>query len=164
MTIVYEPSNVARRMATKKMLSQVITRDLTINKAVIKRIAQTGVVTEPTLERVALRVLKEYKESIRLRVKDGLSYARALRESLGNKQLLVQRIDNLIRYEIKEEIKEQYGGSKYVWLPSDAKEPDPRHQLRYGKTYRIGKGEMPQDRYGCRCGMKILVEESRLKL
>ena len=51
----------------------------------------------------------------------------------------------------------------YRWLPSDAKNPDPEHQLLYGKIFRVGEGDkegnMPGERYGCRCGIEWLTDE-----
>jgi hypothetical protein len=64
--------------------------------------------------------------------------------------------------EIAKDIKRNYKGEYYIWLPSDAENPDPFHQLNYGKKFKIGRGEMPGDRYGCRCGMEVLVEETIL--
>ena len=47
-------------------------------------------------------------------------------------------------------------------MPSDAKNPDPEHQLLYGKIFRVGEGDkdgnMPGERYGCRCGIEWLSE------
>ena len=67
-------------------------------------------------------------------------------------------------YQVSQEIKDKYKGDKYEWLPSDAEDPDPEHQLNYGKIFTIGEGEMPNERYGCRCGMRILTEDESLKL
>ena len=67
-------------------------------------------------------------------------------------------------FQIGQEIKAEYEGEFYEWLPSDAEEPDPLHQLNYGQVFRIGDGEQPGDRYGCRCGMNILVPEKKLEL
>lgn len=85
-------------------------------------------------------------------------------EIIDNPKQLIQRVQNNIVNQIAGEIKDAYRGEYYKWLPSDAAEPDPIHQLKYGKRYQVGKGEMPGDRYGCRCGMFILVKETKLKL
>ena len=77
---------------------------------------------------------------------------------------LIQRIQNELVFQIKEGIKEKYEGERYEWLPTDADEPDPEHQLNYGKIFVVGEGEMPGDRIGCKCGMRILVKETELKL
>lgn len=122
-----------------------------------KRIARdvienTGALDRKSLDNVALKVIKQYKEKNNLDAID-----------LTDKQA-IQRIQNNAVYEIAQGIKENYTGEKYEWLPSDAEEPDPEHQLNYGKIFTIGEGEMPGDRYGCKCGMNILVKESRLTL
>lgn len=67
-------------------------------------------------------------------------------------------------FQVAGEIKDRYEGEFYIWLPSDAEEPDPEHQLNYGKKFQVGEGEMPGDRFGCRCGMEILVPETKLDL
>jgi hypothetical protein len=90
-------------------------------------------------------------------VADGASKAEALDETLNDRKLLVNRVQNNIVFQIKEEIADAYAGEFYEWLPSDAETPDPIHQLNYGSTFQIGVDEMPGDRYGCRCGMNILV-------
>ena len=55
----------------------------------------------------------------------------------------------------------------YRWMPSDAKNPDPEHQLLYGKIFRVGEGDkegnMPGERYGCRCGIEWLDSETAFK-
>ncbi len=83
---------------------------------------------------------------------------------MNDKKLLVNRVQNSMVKQIAVSIKEEYLGEFYIWLPSDAMEPDPEHQLKYGKRFQIGKGEMPGDRDGCKCGMDILVKEKELEL
>lgn len=114
-------------------------------------------VSNAQIQRVALNALKVYKA--RFRDKD-ISKTKAL----AGKKLLVQRVQNAIVQSVSSEIKDKYSGEYYKWLPSDAVTPDPLHQLKYGKTFQIGKGEMPGDRYGCRCGMQILVSDTKLAL
>lgn len=78
--------------------------------------------------------------------------------------LLIQRVQNQLVSQISEGIRENYAGEFYEWTPSDALEPDPEHQLLYGTTRQIGDGEQPGDRYGCKCGMNILVPGEKLEL
>lgn len=97
-------------------------------------------------------MIKQYKENHSL---DSID--------VSDKQA-IQRIQNNAVFEIAQSIKENYSGESYEWLPSDADEPDPEHQLNYGKIFQVGVGEMPGDRYGCKCGMNILVKETKLTL
>lgn len=83
---------------------------------------------------------------------------------LANPKQLIQRVRNSVLWQITQGIKEKYKGEKYRWLPSEANEPDPEHQLNYGKTFIVGQGEMPGDRPGCQCGIEILVDETKLEL
>lgn len=85
-------------------------------------------------------------------------------EILDDPKQLIQRVQNEVVFQISGEIRNQYKGEQYEWLPSDADEPDPEHQLNYGKIFTVGDGEMPGERYGCKCGMRILVNETQLKL
>jgi hypothetical protein len=76
-------------------------------------------------------------------------------------------VQNEVVWQIANGIKEQYGDEDAEWLPSDAEEPDPEHQLNYGKIFRISEGingEIPGERIGCRCGMRILVKQTKLNL
>lgn len=117
-----------------------------------------------TMENVALKVLKTYKNRYREERDDGASKSEAFDDATNEKALMVNRVQNAVVFEVHNEIKDQYFGEFYEWLPSDAETPDPIHQLNYGETFQIGKGEMPGDRYGCRCGLNILVKENVLKL
>ena len=62
-----------------------------------------------------------------------------------------------------QEEKQAHKGEFYRWLPSNAQNPDPEHQLLYGKIFRVGEGDkegnMPGERYGCRCGIEWLKDE-----
>ena len=59
---------------------------------------------------------------------------------LKDPKLLIQRVQNELVFQISNEIKGKYNGEFYEWLPSDASEPDPEHQLNYGKVFQIGSG------------------------
>lgn len=164
MAILYLPKNVIKRMMKKKQMEKLVSRDLTLNRAAVQLLERTGVLTKSTLETVALKVIKGYKKRYKDELKNGVSKSEALKDALSGKKQLIQRVQNAAVSEIAGEIKEQYRGEFYEWLPSDAEEPDPEHQLNYGKVFQIGVGEMPGDRYGCKCGMNILVDKTRLTL
>ena len=164
MTIRYEPKKVLQRLMKKKLLDKLVTRELTINRAVLQTLAQMGILSNKTLERIALKVLREYKKKFKKEVTSGETIKKSKEQAVNDNKLMIQRVQNASIFEVSKTIESDYRGEFYTWLPSEANEPDPEHQLRYGKTYQIGKGEMPGERYGCKCGMDILVKEKRLKL
>lgn len=157
MTIVHNPSDLLNRIAPDQKIKRLISKDLTFKKALLSMFDGIDFVSNKRIQTVALNALKVYKSRYK---SEDISKTKAL----AGKKLLVQRVQNAIVQSLSDEIKSKYSGEYYKWLPSDAKTPDPLHQLKYGKTFQIGKGEMPGDRYGCRCGMQILVSDTRLDL
>ncbi len=135
-----------------------------MNRAAVSTLARSGVLKKKTFERIALKVINGYKDNYAEEIAAGATVAEATDEALNGKKLMVQRVQNAVVHEISQEIKSVYRGEFYEWLPSDAETPDPIHALNYGMTFQFGKGEMPGDRYGCQCGMLILVDAIRLSL
>lgn len=125
-------------------------------------LSNSGVLSKKKVEEVAIKVIRSYKDSVESDMEDGLTKSEAVDEALNGKKLMVQRVQDLATIEVAKQVKRHYRGERYEWLPSSANEPDPLHQLNYGKRFWIGKGEMPGDRYGCQCGMRILIEEDVL--
>jgi hypothetical protein len=164
MSIRYLPNEMLKKVAPEKKVKKLISGKLTLNKAVLSFLDDIDFISKKTVERTALNTIKQYKERYAEEKQDGVPADEAKDDAVNDKKLLVKRVQNTIVNEIAGEIKDQYRGEYYKWLPSDANEPDPLHQLKYGKKFQIGKGEMPGDRYGCRCGMYILVDESKLDL
>lgn len=165
MTIRYQPKNVLKRMAAKKNVKNLLNKDLSVKKAALKSIATSGIVGQEKLEEVALRVAKSYRERVdKMRAEQGYTKVEATQELLKDPKLLIQQVQNETVAEITKAVQKQYHGAWYTWLPSTAKVPDLKHMKKYGKKYRIGKGEKPGDRHGCQCGMEIHVKESRLVL
>lgn len=157
MTIKYDPSKLLSKVAPKGRLKKALTSRLSVKKAALKFAQEFDFLDKKAVESVALKTIKQYKK----RAKGDPEMRQDLKRDPAQ---LIQRVQNEVVQQASAEIRNQYTGEFYIWLPSDAAEPDPEHQLKYGKKFRIGDGEMPGDRYGCRCGMEILVEGSRLKL
>jgi hypothetical protein len=155
--IKYDPSRLLSRIAPQGKIKKLISRKLTVKKAALSFLDDLDFVNKAEITRLILKVIKNYEDRIddEPGLKDKL---------LKNPALLIQRVQSAIVTQVTEEIRDKYRGEYYVWLPSDADEPDPEHQLKYGKKYQVGVGEMPGDRFGCRCGMEILVDEKQLKL
>jgi hypothetical protein len=138
-------------------VKRLIGTDLNFKKALLSMFDGIDFISTKQIQRVALNALKVYQARYK---SEDISKTKAL----AGKKLLVQRVQNAIVQSLSGEIRSKYSGEYYKWLPSDALTPDPLHQLKYGKTFQIGKGEMPGDRYGCRCGMQILVSDTKLDL
>lgn len=155
--IRYDPRKLIRTIAPPAKIKRLLTKDLTIKRAALSFVDDIDFLDRKKITSTALRVVKNYK----LRVRDETNTKSELKE---DPKLLIQRVQNEVVKEVTQGIREKYEGEFYVWTPSDAETPDPEHQLNYGKKFRIGDGEMPGDRDGCRCGMDILVEENKLEL
>lgn len=166
MAIRYLPNEMLKKLVPEKKIKKLVTGKLTLNRAVLSTLSDADFLSKKTLERTALKTIKDYKDKFQ-EIKaesDDVSIAEAADEAVNNSKLLINRVQNSVVLQIADEIQDQYFGEFYKWLPSDASEPDPLHQLNYGRKFQIGKGEMPGDRYGCRCGMNILVTETKLDL
>lgn len=155
MAIRFQPTDFLKKAMPEKQVEKLVTQKLTLNRAAVRAIAKSDILTKKTVEKVALKVIKSYKATFK---------EKTLAETLNDKRLLVSRVQNAAVFEVSQEIKGKYEGEFYRWLPSDANEADPEHQLNYGKKFQLGVGEAPGDRYGCRCGMEILVSDSKLEL
>lgn len=108
-------------------------------------------------------VVDIYQNKVDDLLDNGLPKAKAALIAKGNESLLRQRIENLVVFGEVQRLKKDNKGKFYKWLPSGAQEPDPEHQLLYGKIFKVGEGDsngnMPAERYGCQCGMEILDAE-----
>ena len=84
-------------------------------------------------------------------------------EALNGQELLKARLKNFLVYSEIQRQRKEHKGRMYRWLPSNANEPDPEHQLLYGKIFREGEGDkdgnMPGERWGCQCGIEWLADE-----
>lgn len=155
--IRYLPDKVLKKVAPGGKIERALKSNLSLKRAALTFANQFDTLDVDAINRVALKAIKAYKA----RVKDDPD---AKAEILDDPSMLIQRVQNEVVFQVAGEIKEKYAGAAYVWLPSDAEEPDPEHQLNYGKTFQIGDGEMPGDRIGCRCGMEIQVADTALEL
>ena len=155
--INYLPSKILKKVAKKKVIENLVTDSLTLNAAAVKTLSNMDLLSAKKITEIAIRVINGYKK----KYKEGDS----LEEALNDKKNMVREIEQASLHYIAKDIALQYRGEYYIWLPSDAENPDPEHQLYYGKTFQIGSShEMPGDRWGCRCGMQILVDETKLDL
>lgn len=147
---------------SEKQLERLVTNKLTLNRAALTTIHNATGIPKSRLEKAAIKAIREYRARFKRERAAGLSVKEATAETLAERRLIVTRMQSLIVYEVSQDIKEEYKGERYRWLPSGAQTPDPKHQLNYGKIFIVGRGEMPGDRWGCQCGMEILVDEKEL--
>jgi len=162
--ITYLPEKLLSKIAPASKIKKMLTGKLTLKRAALSFIDDIDFLDKKDVTRVALNTVNAYKKRVSSEVEDGATKSEAVAEIKDDPALLIQRVQNEVVTQVSDEIRKGYHGEFYVWLPSDANEPDPEHQLNYGKTFQIGVGEQPGDRYGCRCGMEILVEDSQLDL
>lgn len=162
MTIEFNPSKILKKAKPKGGFSKLVTRDLKVNRAILTAIERSGIISKEKITDVALSAIKTYKKSEKKLRNEGLSKLKALKQSYNDGALVESRIENSIVYEMAQKIKEAYKGVWFEWIPSDSMNPDPEHQLKYGKKFRIGKDEIPGERYGCRCGMRILTPDEEV--
>jgi hypothetical protein len=158
--IKYEPSKLIKKIAPEKKVKRLMSGNLTLKKAALSFIdplAEEFGLSKKRIAEVALKTLKGYRNRVK-------SDSATKGELKADPAQLIQRVQNEVVLQIGAEIKTKFEGERYIWLPSDAEEPDPEHQLNYGREFIVGDGEMPGDRYGCRCGMQIKVPETQLNL
>lgn len=157
MSIKIEPSKMLQKLAPKSKIKKLLSGRVSLKKTALSFLNDADFLDKDDVADVALRTIKEYKK----RTKGDDDLKKAIKK---DPRLLINRVQNEIVTQIKEDVKYKYRGERYRWLPSDAEEPDPEHQLKYGNIYKIGEGEMPGDRFGCRCGMEILTDDDELNL
>jgi hypothetical protein len=172
MSIIFDPTEMAKKAAPKAKIKRMISRNFTVKRSVLAQLGGDGLpIKKKQVQDVALKTLKAYKERIAREVVQNnfeRSAGEALKKELiKNPKQLIQRVQREIIFQVHTEIKAKYKGERARWLPSDAEEPRPEHQLHYGKVYIIGEGidgVEPGDEYGCKCGVEILTDETELDL
>lgn len=165
MAIVYDPKQMLRKIAPDEKIKRLASKRLDFKRAALSFISDVPFIDKKKVTEVTLKTLKSYRERVALEKGENSADGRELESDLSKSPMqLIQRVQNEVIFQVSQEIRTQYGGEKYEWLPSDAEEPDPEHQLNYGKVFVVGEGEMPGERIGCKCGMRILVNETELKL
>ncbi len=157
MSIKYFPEKLLKKIAPQSKIEKLVSSRATLKKTALSFVDDIDFLDKKKINDVALKVIKSYKQ----RIKEDPTIKSDL---LDDPAQLVQRVQNEVVFQVSQGIRENYGGEFYTWLPSEAEEPDPEHQLNYGKEFQIGQGEQPGDRYGCLCGMEILVKENSLNL
>lgn len=143
----------------------ILGRDYSLKKEVKRAILKADVMTERQLDSMADKVTDFYISKAERLQAEGIKAYR--KEAINNEKLMKERVEMAVTYyEVDKEAKAHKGGF-YRWLPSEAKEPEPEHALLYGKIFKVGEGDkdgnMPMQRYGCKCGIEWLSDETAEK-
>lgn len=162
MAITYDPKKLLAQIAPDAKIKRMVTKTLDPRKAALSFVSDVPFIDKKQVTEVALKTLKSYRK--RVEAESGPDAKDLEKDLAKNPMQLIQRVQNDLIFQVSQEIKSTYRGEQYEWLPSDAEEPDPEHQLNYGKIFVVGEGEMPGERIGCKCGMRILVNETELDL
>jgi hypothetical protein len=170
MPVKFLPDKLLKKIAPKKKIKRLLKvddADARLKKSALSFIDDVDFIDKKKVQDVALNVINSYKKRLAKEFNnEGLEAVGELGdEILDDPKLLINRIENEVIFQVHQGIQEKYGGQKARWLPSDAEEPRPEHQLNYGKTYVIGEGidgVEPGDEYGCKCGVEILNEDELL--
>lgn len=160
MSIVVDPTKMLRKLAPESKVKRLLSGRVSLKRTALGFLDDAEFISKKNVTSVALKTIKGYKK--RASVDDD-------EKKLIKKdpKLLINRVQNEVVLQIHKAIKDKYKGQKARWLPSDADEPRPKHQANYGKVYIIGEGidgVEPGDEYGCRCGMEILTDDTKLEL
>ena len=139
----------------------ILGRDYSLKNEVKRAILKADVMTERQLDSMADKVTDFYISKAERLQAEGIKAYR--KEAINNEKLMKERVEMAVTYyEVDKEAKAHEGGF-YRWLPSEAKEPEPEHALLYGKIFKVGEGDkdgnMPMQRYGCKCGIEWLSDE-----
>ena len=168
MSIDYDPKELLKKIAPESKIKKLVSKRLTLKKAALNFVDSVDFIDKKSVSKIALKTIDSYQKRIaNEQIEAGLESGagKALEKAiLADPKQLIQRVQNEVIFQVSNSIKENYDGEQYEWLPSDAEEPDPEHQLNYGKIFTIGDGEQPGERIGCRCGMRILVKQTKLNL
>lgn len=168
MPIVYDPKDMLKKIAPESKIKKLVSSRLTLKKTALNFVDAVDFIDKKSVSKIALKTIDSYQKRVaNEQVQAGFDSSAGKdleKEILSDPKQLIQRVQNEVVFQVSNAIKENYDGENYEWLPSDAEEPDPEHQLNYGKIFTIGDGEMPGERIGCRCGMRILVKQTKLNL
>lgn len=162
----FDPQTWLKRVFPKGIEKSGLLNDkLEIKKTYLKALVRATAVSQRKLTQEIYKTVDFYLEKEeRLKAQGVRAFKQ---EALNGQALLTERIKNFLVYSEVQAQKKAHKGRMYRWLPSSAEEPDPEHQLLYGKVFRKGEGDkeghMPGERWGCQCGIEWLDDEEAFK-
>ena len=160
--IIFDPSKFALLVLGKDFFKKkILTTDLELKKFIMSAILKATSISKREVDATVYKVVDNYEKKMKNLKAEGVKAFKS--EALNDEVLLKDRIESLVVWNEVQHLKEEHEGEYYRWLPSSAETPDPEHQLLYGKIFKVGEGDkegnMPAERYGCKCGMQILTAE-----
>lgn len=160
MSIKFIPDKFLKKIAPEKKIKKLLKDNASVKKTALSFVDDVDFLDKDAILDTALKVSANYKK----RIEEDPDIKEDL---LEDPKLMIQRVSNEIIFQVFDQIKTKYDGTRAVWLPSSADEPRPEHQLNYGMEYTIGEGidgVEPGDEYGCQCGTDILTDDTELSL
>lgn len=162
----FDPQTWLKRVFPKGIEKSGLLNDkLEIKKTYLKALVRATAVSQRKLTQEIYKTVDFYLEKEERLKAQGVKAFK--QEALNDQALLTERIKNFLVYSEVQAQKKAHKGRMYRWLPSSAEEPDPEHQLLYGKVFREGEGDkdghMPGERWGCQCGIEWLDDEEAFK-
>lgn len=162
----FDPQTWLKRVFPKGIEKSGLLNDkLEIKKTYLKALVRATAVSQRKLTQEIYKTVEFYLEKEERLKAQGVKAFK--QEALNGQALLTERIKNFLVYSEVQAQKKAHKGRMYRWLPSSAEEPDPEHQLLYGKVFREGEGDkegyMPGERWGCQCGIEWLDDEEAFK-
>lgn len=140
---------------------KLLTNNFDLKKEQIRAIVTATALTQKELKASALKVIDLYEKKAQDLKREGVKAFK--KEATNGEKLLKNRIQELVLFNEVQHLKEEHAGQYYRWLPSSSETPDPEHQLLYGKIFKVGEGDkdgnMPAERFGCKCGAEFLTNE-----
>ena len=142
-----------------------LNRNFDLKREVKRAILKADIMSKRELDAMIDKIADFYTDKAERLQEEGVKSFK--KDAVNNEKLLKERLEMAVTYyEVDKEAKAHEGGF-YRWLPSEAKEPEPEHALLYGKIFKVGEGDkdgnMPMQRYGCRCGIEWLSDEEAKK-
>lgn len=142
-----------------------LNRNFDLKREVKRAILKADIMSKRELDAMLEKVTDFYTDKAeRLQAEGDRAFKK---DAVNNEKLLKERIEMAVTYYEVDKEAEEHNGCFYRWLPSEAKEPEPEHALLYGKIFKVGEGDkdgnMPMQRYGCKCGIEWLSEEEAKK-
>ena len=135
-------------------------KNLTLKQNAMQALILATSFSKREINSTVAKVADIYQRKIDDLSDEGIPKAKASVIAKSGEKLLKQRIAGLVIFDAVQNIKAENEDDFYEWLPSSSDTPDPEHQLLYGQIKKVGEGDkegnMPMERYGCNCGLRII--------
>lgn len=158
----FYPDRFLKQLMPKSFYTQgLVSKNFILQKGAISAINRARLATGRPIDKTVYDVLLQYKAKYKdLIAAEDFGKTQAFEAALNGENLLRQRVEQAVIFDKIQDLKAEHKGEFYRWLPSSAENPDPQHQLLYGKIFRVGEGDkdgnMPGERWGCQCGIEWL--------